>query len=130
MTKSEFIRKNPHLSAIEIHETAKRAGLDVSTATVYTVRGRDLKNGGAPARGRGRPRKHPLAVVAPLPTKIDPSLTGFVDEITSTKRQLTMGDPETVIRQRIKELERAKQFLLGLLELGGRAGAAAARVAA
>jgi len=59
MTKSDFIRSRPTLSAAEIVVDAAKHGHTISQAMVYTVRGRAI-----PTRGRGRPRKHPLPVPA------------------------------------------------------------------
>jgi len=59
MTKSDFIRSRPTLSAAEIVVDAAKHGHNISQAMVYTVRGRAI-----PTRGRGRPRKHPLPVAA------------------------------------------------------------------
>ena len=52
-TKSDLIRSLPKLSAKEVVEYARRGGVNISQAMVYTVRGRPI-----PTRGRGRPRKH------------------------------------------------------------------------
>jgi hypothetical protein len=55
-SKSDLIRANPELSAVDVVSKAKALGIAMTTAHVYSIRSRDAKRG-VPTRGRGRPPK-------------------------------------------------------------------------
>ena len=93
LNKSAFIRANPSLGTAELIEKAKKAGLELSTAYVYTLRSSDRAKG------------------VKAPTKTSPS--------PATNARTTPAAPRTATTSP-KGVE--AQFVSAILEMGaGRA---------